>query len=373
MKICYLADAKDVHTKKWVNYFAGKGHQIHLITSRFGSDRIDEGYDECVKFHLLTAPVPQRWVKSGYINTLLQYFQVLRLINRIKPDVFHAYYLIANAFLAVASGFHPIVLTALGSDVLIGPKKSHLHRFLTRYALKRAELITCDGENLKEGMIILGAEPQKIKLIYHGVDTQKYSPQQGKEFRDRLGLSEELIVISSRKLRPVYDVETLIRAIPPVMEHVPRASFIITGDGEQKEHLESLATSLGVSGNVRFLGWVPQGELQNYLASSDVYVSTSLSDSTSVSLLEAMACELPVVITRSGDNEKWVEDGKNGYIIPTGNPGKLAERIVYLLQKPNVRKEFGKLNRKIVEDKANYTKEMDKMETLYQELIRGRR
>lgn len=373
MKICYLADAGSVLTQKWVNYFAGKGHQVHIITNRLRSGRPGEGYPERVQLHLLPTLIPQHRAKSGYVNIPLQFIQVRRLINKIKPDIINVHYITIYGFLAIASGFHPVVLTAWGSDILIAPKRSRLYKFLTQYALKRAELVTCDGENLKEEAIKLGAHSRKTKIIYFGVDTQRFSPQQGKEFRDRLGLSGVPVVISTRKLMPVYDVETLIRAIPLVLEHIPQASFIIAGEGVQKEYLEGLATLLGVSENVRFIGWVPQDELPNYLASSDLYVSTCLSDSISVSLLEAMACELPVVITNTGDNEKWVEDGKNGFIVPTTNPGKLAEKIVYLLQKPNVREGFGKANRKIVQDKANYEKELAKMEKLYQELIRSQR
>jgi glycosyltransferase involved in cell wall biosynthesis len=83
-----------------------------------------------------------------------------------------------------------------------------------------------------------------------------------------------------------------------------------------------------------------------------------------------MACGLPVVITDFGDNRKWVEDGVSGFIVPLKDPESLAEKIIYLLKNEDVRKEFGTRNRKIIEERNNYYKEMEKMENIYIELIK---
>ena len=118
-------------------------------------------------------------------------------------------------------------------------------------------------------------------------------------------------------LEPIYDVGTLIKSIPLVLKMIPDAKFIIAGDGEQKEYVMNLAKSLNVFHATRFVGWIPNEELPKYLSSSDVYVSTSISDSFAVSTLEAMACELAPVITDIGDNKRWIKDGENGFIVPT--------------------------------------------------------
>ncbi len=103
----------------------------------------------------------------------------------------------------------------------------------------------------------------------------------------------------------------------------------------------------------------------------DVYVSTSLSDAgIDASTAEAMACGLPVVVTDVADNKKWVDNGVNGFVVPVKDPKSLAEKIIYLLQNEDIRKKFGKINRKIIEERNNYYKEMKKMEDIYKELIR---
>ena len=88
------------------------------------------------------------------------------------------------------------------------------------------------------------------------------------------------------------------------------------------------------------MGWIAHDELPKYLTSADIYVSTSLSDGASVSLVEAMACGLPVVTTDAGDAGKWIEDGRNGFIVPTKSPELLAEKIAYLLENKDLREIF---------------------------------
>jgi glycosyltransferase involved in cell wall biosynthesis len=130
---------------------------------------------------------------------------------------------------------------------------------------------------------------------------------------------------------------------------------------------------LGISDSVKFVGFIPNEKLPEYLASADVYVSTSLSDAgLAASTAEAMACGLPVIVTDFGDNRRWVKNGVNGFIVPLRDPKTLADKIVYLLKNENIRKEFGIRNRIIIEKKNNYYKEMERMEHIY-EVLAGRR
>jgi len=367
VRICYLADAGSIHTQRWVRYFADNGHKVHLISTR----PFDDNKVENVKLYVLKKFRPQIRIISFLINLLSDVIQVRKLMKKIKPDILHAHYITDCGLLGALSGFHPFVLTAWGSDVLIDPERYTFLKPLTKYVLKKADLITCDGENIIGKMGKLGANPQKIRIIYFGIDTQKFRPLPANRSlrKKELGLFDSPTIISIRALKPIYDIETLIKAIPSVLEKVPEAKFIIAGDGDQRDYLKNLATSLGVSCSIKFVGLIAHDELPRYLASADVYVSTSLSDTISVSMLEAMACELPVVVTDSGDNRKWIEDGENGFIVPIRDPSGLAEKIVFLLQNPDIRKRFGGVNRNIVGEKANYEKEMRKMEKLYEELI----
>jgi len=230
-------------------------------------------------------------------------------------------------------------------------------------------MVTCNSETVRKELVNFGVNPDRIKIIRQGIETQKFSPRQDKGFKKRLGLQGRPVVISTRSFEPVCNVEMLIRTIPFVLEHSPQSSFIIAGDGEQREYLENLAGSLGCSENIRFVGRIAHDELPQYLASSDIYVSTSLSDSASLSLQEAMACEIAPVVTDLSGNREWVTDGENGFLVPVNDIQALAKKIVYLLKNEEAGRKFGRLGRKIIRERAEYEREMERMEGLYQRII----
>ncbi|MBA7476603.1 N-acetyl-alpha-D-glucosaminyl L-malate synthase [subsurface metagenome] len=369
MRICFLAGSGSIHTRRWVSWFAQKGHDVHIVFPESIFSPYSIKVDGASLHPFRTMPIISP--TSHLLLQPLDHWRVRHIIRRIKPDILHAHYLINYGFRAACSGFHPLVLTAWGSDVLIVPKKSKISRWEVNFTLKRADLVTCGGEHMIGELVKLGAGREKIKLIYFGIDTRKFSSRlRSEKLRKKLGILDSPAIISFRSLEPIYDVESLIKAIPSVLKEIPSAKFIVAGDGEQRKYLENLGVSLGISGSIRFVGFVENDELPQYLVSADVYVSTSLSDAgIAVSTAEAMACGLPVVITDFGDNRKWVENGINGFLVPPKSPEALASKIAYLLRNEDDRIRFGQANRQIIKEKNSYEGEMEKMGKLYEELI----
>ena len=360
MKICFLATADSIHSKKWIEYFFKKGNDVHWISltpSIFAKDKN-------IKFYL----IKNFPVKS--LGLLLNILPVRKLIRKINPDVLHAHYAGVNGVLAALSGFHPFILTPWGSDILINAK-SRIMRPLIKFVLNKADLITCDAEQMKEELINLGIIASKIKITYFGVDTEKFSPgPKDQNLIKELGLQNNLTVISLRNLEPIYDLETLIKAILLIVKEFPKVKFIIAGKGSEEKKLKTLAENLKISENITFIGFIPNDELPKYLRLADIYISTSLSDSTSVSLLEAMSCGLASVVTEVGENKLILKDGGYGVLIPVKNSKILAEKIIYLLKNEETRNKIGKIGRKIIEEKYNYYKEMANVENLYKDLIK---
>ena len=361
MRICYLADAASIHTVRWVKYFASRGHEVHLISPGASG----ENAVESVNLHLLP---------MLHYPTLRCYpIRIRRLLRRIEPDILHAHYILGYGLWGALSNFHPLVLTAWGSDVLIAPKKSKVSKLTVKFALRRADLITCGGEHIRRSLVELGVELEKISLVYWGIDTQKFHPRQrSAKIQEELGISNSPTVISLGSLKPLYDIESLIASIPLVLKEIPEAKFVIAGKGPQEMKLKELAKSLGVSASIRFVGWIPHDQVPQYIASADVCVSTFLSGGgLSQGTAEAMACGLPVIVTDFGDNRKWVQDGVNGYIIPLRSPEVLASKIIHLIHNKDIREKFGQINKQIIEEEDNWQKEMEKMEKLYQRTNRG--
>ncbi|MFC1862146.1 glycosyltransferase [Chloroflexota bacterium] len=365
MRICYLANATVVntHTHRWINYFAEHGWKVDLITWR--SPAYAEIHPDITIHRILFPP--------HYIARYGALLEMAWLLRKIRPDIIHAHCLSHFGILAGLysrlSGFRPIVLTAWGSDVLVDAKG--WKKRLVKYALKRADCITCQGENVAKAMAEMGVDLQRIKLIAFGVDVDKFcSLQEGERLKESLGIVNAPAVISIRNFEQIYDVESLIKAIPLVLKEVPEAKFLIAGDGSQEAGLKGLAESLGISNSTKFIGFIPHDELPQYLASSDIYVSTSLSDcGLAVSTAEAMACGLPVVITDIADHRRWAEAGLGGFIVPARDPKSLAAKVLCILRNGELARRFGQTNRQLVMERFNYYEEMQKMESIYEQLL----
>jgi hypothetical protein len=136
MKICYIADGSSIHTQRWLNYFAGKGHEVHLIYWK-----VPPGYDKSICIHFLKRFAPQIWPVTRYISFLQWIFEIRKIIKEIKPDILDGHFIIDNCLLAALSGFHPFIVTGWGSDVLIFPQRNFIWRMVVRFVLKRADKI----------------------------------------------------------------------------------------------------------------------------------------------------------------------------------------------------------------------------------------
>ena len=365
MRICYLANASSIHTRKWVRYFVEKGHEVHVVS-------FEKGQIEGTTVHILKLPV---LVKSATFPLKLASIpRINALIRSIKPDVLHAHYVTNYGLFGALCNYKPFVLTALGSDILSVQTESSMIRWIKKliktYVVQKADVVTADAQSLMKEIMRLGAPLGKVKVISHGVSLKEFNPNKKSSlFRKTLKIPPaSKVVISTRNLEKVYDVETLIKAIPSVIKAKSNVHFLVVGEGTQKGYLRKIADGLNVQKHVTFVGKIPNEEVAEFLANSDIYVSTSLSDSTSVSLLEAMAAQLPAVVTDIEGNREWIKDGENGFVVPKSNPAVLAEKIVVLLGDEKTAREFGVCNRKIVEEEANYDKEMAEVEKIYEQI-----
>jgi glycosyltransferase involved in cell wall biosynthesis len=390
MKICYIAPSDSIHTARWVNFFAENGDEVHLI---FFEEPIGD-FDSRIILHPIRShykkspgdthqSIWKQIIRSGLnmvlaytplipkLMTSIDFFLVKKEIRSIRPDIVHAHFLTTYGFLGVLSGFHPFCVSVWGSDILI--YSDGIMKYISRSILKKADLITCDGENTRKAILELGIPQNKIRLIFHGIDTKKFSPSMcNRDFLGQLLIKENPVVIYTRGFKSMYDPETIIRSIPYVMKEIADVNFIIAGRGPEEQRIRSIAESLGVLPAIKFTGLIPHKQLPMYLASSDVYVSTSLSDGgVAVSTFEAMACGVSPIVTDVGDNNKWIKDGENGIIIPVRSPEILAEKIIYLLKHPEERTRFGINNRSIIVEHQDYHKEMGKVHQLYKSLMKG--
>lgn len=341
MRLCLLADGSSYHTQRWVDYFISQGDEVHLIT-----------LEPSLPTKAYLWQIPSR-VGFKALKYLLAYPEVKRLLRRIGPDLVNAHFIPNYGFLAALSGMGPLVVTAWGSDLLIAADRSPFHRFRTRFTLERADLLLSDAEVLSQAAYRFGAPKDRVLTQPWGIDLSRFRPRPRPKGQHR--------VIAYRRLTPLYNYPQIIRAIPEVVKEIAEVQFLIIGEGPERDRLMKLSRSLGVEGYIRFRGRLPLSELIRELASSEVYLSTARSDSTSVSLLEAMACGVFPIVSDIPGNREWIEDGVNGYLVPISHHLTLARRVVAVIRDPELRDRAARLNRRLVEERADFERNMARL------------
>jgi glycosyltransferase involved in cell wall biosynthesis len=159
-------------------------------------------------------------------------------------------------------------------------------------------------------------------------------------------------ILSNRNLLPIYNVSLLIRALPIILKEEPRTKFLIAGDGSEKENLESEVENLNLGHSVQFVGRVPHKEMPNLLSQADIYVSTSLYDGTSVSLLEAMGSGTFPIVTDIPPNREWIVPGQNGFLVPVNEEKILAEKILKAIRNKDLIERSRDKNFCLIKEKA---------------------
>ena len=359
MKICFFAASNSIHSYRWVKYFAGKGYAVTWVSL---CDTIFEPI-EGVKYHEITT-------SKNLISICRSVVFLRKILNSEKPDFLHVHYLGIYGLIALLSGFRTIVSTPWGSDILIN-KKNFLYWILIRAFLKRAKLITCDAKHMKDQILEFGVSKNQIEIINFGIDTEQFSPKPTNfQLTKKMKIKDGFTIISMRNFEPVYDLRTFILAMPEVLSKYPDVNFLLIGQGSQEKELKDLVKELKIERSVFFLGFIANADLPQLLNSSDIYISTSLSDAgIAASTAEAMACGVPVVVTDSGENSAWIKNGETGYLVPPSDPLKLAKAIQNMILKPKEIKKVGLAGRKMISDHNDYKTEMAKVDKLYKSLV----
>ncbi len=366
MRIFILSDTAAPHTRRWARWFARRGHEVHVVS--FNPKGLP-GYEPAT-VHSIWVPRFGNALFERILKMPIILARLRALFKRYPPDIVHAHSAGGYAWTAMACGFRPYVVTPWGTDLLVDVVRSRVNRWLTGLALRRAALVTTDGFHFVEILRRFGVPEKGILVHTFGTDIHHFCPGQDEGERQTLGVGEGPVVISTRTLHPVHDVDTFVRALPAIHAAVPAARFIIVGGGTDRARLETLATELGVSSVTVFTGMVEEDRMRRLLRASDVYVSTSKMDAgLAASTAEAMSIGLPVVQTDNSDNAYWTPHGDGGLLIPNGDPVALAEAVIRLLGDDVGRRRMGERNRQMVIKEYNRDIEMSRVEIEYRRLV----
>jgi teichuronic acid biosynthesis glycosyltransferase TuaC len=220
----------------------------------------------------------------------------------------------------------PFVITARGTDINLIPQ-SAVPRRLILWAARRAAASITVCKALKDRMVELGAQPEKIEVLRNGVDLELFHPMETTEFSNKYPLSTTTLLSVGHLIeRKGHDlvIESLLQ--------LPDASLLIAGDGPQESNLKALVKEHGLGDRVTFLGAVDHGELVEIYNAVDIMVLASSREGWANVLLEAMACGTPVVATSIWGTPEVVADSAAGVLVSERSASGLAEGVRRLLE-----------------------------------------
>jgi len=370
MRIIYFSKNYTPHDHRFLSSLSKTDHEVYYL--RLEADRRqkeDRPVPENIQQILWAGG--QREFRWRDVPRLV--FDLRRLTEEIKPDLIHAGPIQTCAFLAVLSGFRPILAMSWGYDLLMDADKSAWLRWVTRYTLKRSAFFAGDADVSREKAISLGMSPAKTVIFPWGTDIERFHPK--KEEGEKKALSsnrnsrietpKSITLFCNRTWEPVYGVDILAKAFVKIAAVDPAVNLILLGGGSQGAKIRQILMNGNVLDRVHFGGHVSQADLPRWYHMADLYISPSHVDGSSVSLMEALASGLPCLVSDIPGNREWIRDGVNGWLFRDGAVDDLAGKISNAIRNRNSFERIGEAARKTAEEKADWKKNFGKLLEVY--------
>jgi glycosyltransferase involved in cell wall biosynthesis len=234
--------------------------------------------------------------------------------------------------------------------------------------------VICVTDGLRKRLIKDGLPRDRVKMVPSCIDINLYQPDRTdrQASRQELGISdEEFVVGTAGGLVKEKRLDLLLRMACEVLQAGVPARFLIVGEGYLADELRELAKRLKIEDKVIFAGWVP--DLPYVLSAMDAFVLCSLTETTSVVIVEGMAMRRPIVAMQVGDLLETFTEGVSGYFVPSGDIHKMTEALIGLYGDPEKRQRMGEEGRKEALEKFSREKVVDGVLQTYEEVLRARR
>ena len=342
--------------------FAEKGHEIFILSSAGENGKNSEL--SVFKF-LQNSGLPFKIMAMGFKYDPLTILRIAYFIKKNKFDIIHTHLSKANFVGALAAKLAGIksVSTAHGLN-----KKSQY---------KYSDYVICISNAVKENLVLQGMNGGKLGVIYSGIDTEKFNPEaeglpkkkDDSTFGSEAGVGGKSFSVGMlARLSREKGVELLLDAAKFVLLEIPEAKFFIAGAGRLKDELIKKAKDLDIYNSVYFVGFVGSN-LVSFLKELDAVVFPSLKEGLSLALLESMAMENIVIVSDVGGMPEVVADGKNGFIVKSGDINAVYKKLVFVYNNKDAVKEMAKEARKTIIEKFNIQDCADKTLDLFSRYV----
>ncbi|UCF78410.1 MAG: glycosyltransferase family 4 protein [Candidatus Eiseniibacteriota bacterium] len=388
LRICYVADLGSFLARRWISYFARRGHSVTVFSPPIRSGQAPTfgpgtkpgrpSHPSVAEAELPDVRIHTLFRRPGMpkLIQLANVFSLHRILRASRPHVLHAHYVRIYGWIAALTFFRPLVLTVWGGDILEdqGAFADLLGRKLTPFSLKRAALVTGHSTFLKQRVIQIGKPESQVHLVgCPGVDRKLFRPGVRTDaIRRELGLQGTRIVLCTRIMDTVYNTETILRAIPFVLKEVPEARFVFSqylARPPYVEQMKDLARELSIKDSLLFLEEIPFDRMPLFLNLAEILVSIPDSDSgMPQTVLEAMCCGTVPVVSDLPQYQDLIIPETNALVVCPKDPMAVADAILKLLRDPVLRERLSEACVNTTMYCVDYETEMQKMEKFYYEL-----
>jgi len=308
------------------------------------------------------------------------YKKLKQIIEEFKPDIVHTHAAKAGALgrKAAKACKVPVIVHTYHGHVFhsyFGKAKTALYKFIERRLAKQSDGIIAISPLQKDELSLQHkiCPPEKITVIPLGFDLHKFQenlPEKRLQTRTKYQLSEDEVAVAIvGRLAPIKNHTLFLDAVEQVLKQGVKARFFIVGDGSEKAMITERVNQLNALYGecIHCTSWIT--DIATFNAGMDLICLTSDNEGTPVSLIEAQACNLPVISTDVGGVRDIVKDGETGFIVPKKNVDALAEKLTLLINSKEIREKMSQNGWKFVEEQFHYTTLVGNMENYYRTLL----
>jgi len=361
MRILLLADVASGHTEKWALGLAQRGMEVGI----FSLNKTEFPWMANVPNINVLFELKERHVANG-LSSKFTYFTYIpklkKIINDFKPDVVHAHYASSYGLLGALIKFHPFVLSAWGTDVMKFPQEHFMNKKIMRFNLKCADAVCATSETINT--YIQQLYKRKVNVIPFGIDFDTFKPNEALRSKDHF------VIGAIKSLEKIYNIDVLIKAFSGLHSKYTNTRLLIVGDGTERENLKALVKQLNIEDFVEFTGKVPSKETPNYFNRLHCLVNVSKYESFGVSVIEAMACKVPVVVSDTCGLKENVANGLTGQCVEPGNVTQTSEAIERLITDVDFATKSSEKALNSVRERFNWQSNLDQQIAVYDSLVK---
>jgi len=303
-------------------------------------------------------------------------WKIYRYVKKTKPHIIHAY-LFTAYIVGILCGKWSGVPILISSRRSLGYFKDDKpwRQKLENYVNKKTDIILVNAKAVREDVLKREKHCQgKIRLVYNGVDLDKFKPGRGEpEIRKQWGIGEnDLLIGMVANLIHYKGHLEVLDAAAQLKPEFPNVKFVFVGrDGGMQEQIEEKRKTLNLENSVILAGSCK--DVHKIIPAFDIMILASHEEGFSNVLLEAMACSKPLVATNVGGNAESVVHGETGFIVPTRNPEEMAKALKKFLENPGLREKFGEAGRRRMEENFSIQKLIQNMDQFYTNIVKEKK